>query len=557
MTDPVTPPVLIVEPTRGFRIWRTDEIYTTADNPGRYVPNVGDGVWDWMQGMFKVTAVDYTTGESTIAKWNPPADPNVNSNEDILLGAGPGTQSESYRAYLDDSVVPHTLALDSRLHIYGTTAKNIKIFRGTNISETTGEVISAFYDQNGSLLGENIPLELVVMPGITNVAVKTPMVGYTMQSLPDGEVVTAVVYDDAGGVVSIAKLLIKNTAFVRTTDASMKYITGISVDTPFLSDTDPKRIEYPINMPIDGLNLMGVVTYSDGSQLRMPIDGTKFSLYGLNAYIATIQGQEVPLVLSYLLSPGEFSYILTPSPDKHISVPYRAVTLQADGAYSIKIFAYPVWIDALNGYRLEYFLYNLDRQAVYRVTNLIQMASGSAAFNPIVFGATQKIVVAVDLNRVDSRFAAYRHVQTLEITLLANGDEHNLENWTVGFSPGQTPPYGAGVKAIAQFVNTNNWKLDLTSGCGTLEQWLEKVFYATQPLYDPMSEEKAPAPNFFKITSGNYSAELPIASWNSEITVGAAPIDGGCVFLEFFRRDPSTDLQLGVSGMIVHYADSP
>lgn len=555
MPTPTTPPVLIVDQNRGFRTWHISEIYVT-NGQGRYVPNVNDMVIDWVQGIYRVTAVDYTTGLSTLVRWTLPLNANEAIGEDILLGSGPGHISESFRAYLDTSVMPYTLALDSRLRFYGSTTSYIKIFLGEDIG-VNGQVISAFYDQSGTFVGDNIPLELVTMPDLTNRAVKTPMVGYTTQAMPDGEIVTVVAYDDAGQPTSIAKLLVKNTAFIRTTDQAMKYITDITVETPFLSATDPKKIEYPINMPVQNLNLIGVVNYSDGSKIRLPIDGTKFTMHGLENYIATIQGQEVPLVLSYRLAETEYSYILTPSPTKHISVPYKAVTLRNDGAYSVKLFAFPVWISALAGYRLEFFLYNLERQAVYNVTQFVEQAAGARAFNPIQYGVVQSIGVAVDLNRVDPRFAAYRHVQNFDITLVSNGNVHGQTNWTVGFTPGQNPPYGQNLRAISTFINVGNWQLDIRSGAANQTEWLNRVFYATQPLFDDQTEERAPEPNFFIVRSAGSSVELPISMWNSVITMTASPPDGGLITIEFIRRNATTDLQLGVAGMVVHYPDTP
>jgi hypothetical protein len=570
MADPITPPVLIVDKNRGYREWLASEIYT-GSGTGRYVPNVDDSVRDWTQGVLRVISVDYSTGLSVTKLWTPPNDPSAISDADILLGAGPGYQSESYRAYIDQSVLPHTLALDKRVHIYGSTASYIKLFRGTDIS-VTGEVVSQMYDSGGTFLGENIPLELVAVPAfqgrslitngtsvaelamdVTNMAIKTPKVGYTTKSFSDGDVVTAVVYDDAGGVVSIAKFLVKNTAFIRTTDASTKYIKSISVETPFLSQSDPKTIQYPINMPVSALNLIGVVTYSDGSQLRMPVDGTKFSMYGLQDFIATIEGQTMDVVLSYALSPGEVNYITESSPSKHIGEAYKVTTIKADGAYSIKLFVSPVWIDALNGYSLDYFLYNLDREDVYPVTNLVQMGSDSRAFNPTQYGTVQKISVGINLNEVDPSFANYRHVQEFDITLLKQGTDKTGDNWTVGYTSGQNPPYGVGVKAMAKFINVGNWQLDLSCGLTTVADWLNKVFYPTQPLFDPGSEAKAPAPNFFALVYGNTRLEVPISQWNSTIVMGETFVDGKVLNVEFFLRNASTDLQLGVSGMIVHF----
>ena len=564
MSNQVLPATVIVDPNRGYREWHISEIYS-PENPsskGQYVPNVDDSVRDWTQGILRVTAVDYTTGISILKKWSEPTDPGAVSDEDILLGAGPGTQSESYRCYLDQSVMPFSLSCDARLHFYGTGVSSVKIFHGTDISDN-GEVISQFYDSAGTLLGENIPVENVAMfqngvviPGNAaasyNQAVKAPKVGHTTRKMFDNEVVTVVAYNDAGEAVSQAKLLVKNTAFVRQTDKSLKYVASISVESPFLLTSDPHVIEYPINMPVDNLGLIGVVTYSDGSQLRIPVDGTKFAMPGLRNYVATIQGQTVDLMLSYQLSDYESAYLQTPAPNGRIVVPYQARTKESDGAYSVKLFAYPQWQDALTGYRMEYYLYNLDRQQVYRITNLVSNASNSAPFDPLLYGTKQRINVGVNMNEVDPLFDTWRHTQPIEVTLLRPGNNNSGDNWTIGYTAGQNPPYGLGVSALYTFIDVGNSTLDISCGCQTLEEWLDLVYYPTQPLFDARTETGPLEPNFMVVVSGNNRVEVPIASWNQQITVESTPGEGKLIYLEFLRKTANNDLQLAVAGLVSH-----
>lgn len=564
MSNPVLPSTVIVDPHRGYREWNIREIYSPSNpsSEGQYVPNPDDSVRDWTQGTLRVISVDYTTGISVLRKWSEPRDPGIIEDQDILIGTGPGHQSESYRVFLDQSVFPFTLSMDKALHFYGSTVSSVKVFLGTDISDN-GVVISQFYDTSGNLLGENIPVMLaavlpaygndgVVVSPPTNVAVKVPMSAHTTRSLPNGEVLTVVAYDDVGGAVSQRKLIVMNSGFIRQTDASRKYVASITLETPFLLTSDPQVIEYPINMPVDGLNLRGVVTYSDGSILKMPVDGTKFSLAGLRNYVATIQGQSVPLMLTYLLSPHESAYVHTPAPNGRISVPYMARTRSSDGAYSVKLFAYPTWVDQLNGYRLEYYLYNLDRQIAYRVTNLVTQANNSAAFDPLLYGVLQRINVGINMDEVDPLFASWRHTQMFEITLVRPGNLNVGDNWTVAFTAGQNPPYGENVKADWTFINVNNSTLDLSCGCETLEEWLQTLYYPTQPLFDPRSEVGPLVPNFFIVASGNVRVELPISQWNADITVGSVSGEGRLVFVEFIRKMSDNDLQLSVAGLIMH-----
>ncbi|MND14790.1 hypothetical protein D3C80_49830 [compost metagenome] len=548
--------VPITDPNRGHRRWRKDEIYTGPTGTGRYVPNVNDEVWDWVTGLWQVIAVNLLTGLSQLKQYEPPKTGSEVSDEDVLLGVGHEHQNESYRVYLDTSVTPHVLAIDSRLRVYGTTVASVKIFWGTDISDES-KVISAMYDHGGTLLGENIPLELVQIPNnpdssvpsAINYAVKSPMVGYTLQKLPDNEVVTAVLYDDVGNVTSISKLLVMNTAFIRTTDASKRYITSIHLESPFLSEGDDSLLKFAINMPIDALNARGVVTYSDGSRKIMPVDGTKFNLYGLQNFIATIVGQKVELALSYKLSAEEYVYGASVNVTKHMSVPYWATTTRMDGAYSVKLFCFPEWIDATMGYKLRWFLFNLNRSDFLEVTDKVTFALNSNPFDPTSYGPIQRINVGINMSDIDSNYTNWRHAQTIGVALLAPGNT-DTNGWNIEYFPGQTELYGKGLRARAKFINVNNWLLKIDSGYLLKELWIKDVFYNAQPLVNTQSETQAPEPNYFMLMINDKEFAYPIDRWNTELQVPEVPKDGKPVFIRFVKRLQEGDLQLGMGGMV-------
>ena len=554
--------VPIGDPNRGHRRWLKSEIYTGPSGTGAYVPNVDDEIWDWATGLWRCVAVNLSTGLSQLSQYIPPNTGESVSDEDILLGVGPGYQSESYRVYLDTSVIPHVLAVDSRLRVYGTSVSAIKVFWGTDISDES-KVISAMYDHGGTLLGENIPLELVQMPtnphsgvpSAINYAVKTPMVGYTNQQLPDNEVVTVVMYDDVGNVTSLAKLLIMNTAFIRTTDASKKFITSVHLESPFISEGDDSLLKFAINMPVEALNARGVVTYSDGSRKILPVDGTKFNLYGLQNFIASIVGQKIELVLSYKLSAEEYVYGASASLQKHLSVPYWATTTRLDGAFSVKLFCFPQWVDGVVGYRLRWFLFNLNRSEFFEVTSLVTFGVNSNPFDPTSYGPIQRVDVGINMNDLDSSYANWRHSQRVGIALLAPGNEVS-NGWNIEYTPGQAELYGKGLRAITTFVNVNNWKLKIDSGIELQSTWLQKVFYNAEPLVNTQSETRAPEPNHFVLMIAGQEFTYPIDRWNTELVVPVAPATGEPLFIRFIRRLPEADLQLGIGGMIALQVDA-
>lgn len=540
------------DPNRGWKIWQDKEIYVPGGE-GRYVPNVDDLIWSKNNGWYTVTSVDYTSGVSQWIPWYPPRQNEFVGLEDILLGSGPGRASESYRAYLDTSVVPFTLSFDSRLKLYGTTNRYMKVFLGTDTNENTGKVISAYYDQSGNHLGENIPLEVVGMENINNYAIQTPVVGYTMTRMNDGEVVTAVIYDDAGVVRSENYVTIKNSSFIRSVDQSLEYITGISLDSPYLSPSDPSTLEVPINMVVANIPMRGVVTYNSGRTVNYNLDGGKMALLGIENYIATRLGKTVPVSLRYKMGSNEYSYDMTASVNGHISVRYNVRTADPVNAYSVKLYAYPEWVDAVYGYRLRFFLTNLERQNIWEVTPHVEAGSGTRAFNPTEYGTLQRVTFMVDLSKVDSLFThSYHHTESFEFFLLGPPNTQDDTSWEIGFEPNQDPRYGIDTVAKIGFVASNNWSVDLTSGCTTLEQWLEKVYYLTDPLYNTRTEDRAITPTHFYLRVGNHRELFPISQWGTILTMHEGLETGKCVYLEFIRRTSNNDLQLSVTGMAVH-----
>lgn len=541
----------IYNPTARFTVWALTEIYQGTVGENRYVPKIGDLVKDMNLGLeFKVTSIDPSTLISTLQPINTIQSGDF-TDEDLLLGVGPGTQSDTYRVYIDKSVIPYSLAVDARLNVAGTMASYCRIFRGADLTEG-GDVISGFYNPQGDLLSDMIPLEIVYIPAGGNISIKTVPVCHTMDDIPDGEVVTAVIYSDAGHVVSKRQLLVENTSFIRASSSPAKYITGISLECPFLSSSDNRLINLPINVLLTGINMLGVVHYSDGSLVKMPVDGTKFALLGLDGYVATVVDQQASLVLRYRLSSDEVVYGHGVGEFPHISETYKIKTAQADGSYSVKLFCYPIWIDSVNGYTLRWYMYNADRSVTYNVTGLVEISSTGPAFNPILYGVNQRLYVAVNLQEVNGSYRDYRHIQTVEIILWGPGTERDDTNWSIAFDIGQNPPFGTDPHhALLEFVNAGFYRLNLTSGAADLDEWLERMYTRTKPLIDQQRELQAPVPTHFRMRFGVYDLEFPIAEWNITKEIGSGLSDNGTVFIEFIKRTSLSDLQLSVSAMPV------
>jgi hypothetical protein len=221
------------------------------------------------------------------------------------------------------------------------------------------------------------------------------------------------------------------------------------------------------------------------------------------------------------------------------------------------MFIYPVWQNPVQGYALRFFLYNLDRKDVYDVTNLVEAGGSGPAFQPTLYNTQQDLAFAVQMNQVDSSFAAWRFAQTIGITLLRPGNDQSGDNWWVQYSPGQNPPYGVTTKALSTYVEVNNWSVDLTNGQTDFNTWLNQVYYAAQPLYDSRSEVQAPQPNIMALVVDGTTYEFPITSWNLPFTITQTLTEGDDIFVEWIYRDGQNDLQLGCSAFIIHLTGVP
>ena len=545
--------VPIYNPNSRWTVWRLEEIYMGQQGASRYVPNLDDYVIDISTNdTYIVDVLNMSTLVPTLKLVTSVASGNITTT-DLLLGVGPGTQSDTYRVYIDKSVMPFTMAVDARLRVAGTMAKTAMIFKGSALTNNE-KVISGVYDQTGNLIGQSLTLELVAMPAGQNISIKTVPVCYTTEDLTDGEIVTIVCYSDSGHVVSKRQLLIENTAFIRSSNSSLKYIAGITLETPFLSSSDPTLIQYPMNVPVSGLNLIGIVHYSDGSSLRMPVDGTKFSIFGFSGFISTIIGQKIPIVLTYNLSSTEIAYGANVGQDKFISQSYRATTVKANGAFTVKLFGYPVWIDAVNGYRIEWYIYNLDRNLSVKVTPYVTFNVNSRVFNPILYGVTQQLSVSINLKDVNGSFDSYIHVQTVSFSLLAPGGARST-NWTVAFDPNQNPAFGQNNFASTTLINQNLCKIKVDSGATNLDDWLERLYYRIKPLTDEARELNAPRPNYFRLIVEGQTFEYPIAEWNSEHSIGVVAPNNGTVFIKFFIRTNTDDIKLAVSALPIYQSN--
>lgn len=539
-TDGISP---IYQPEARWCTWSMDEVYFGQQGLNKFVPKVNDYVEDTASNVtYKVTSIDSVTLIPTLVQIS--TDGNIiPGDDDPLVSSGPGVPSDTYRVYLDKSVTPYTFSVDMGLKIPGSMSSYAKIFKGTNTGQD-GQVLSFLYDQAGNFLTNNVPLELAQSSNDVNHTIKSVAVCYTNQELVNGEIVTLVIYSSSGGVVYKRRLIVENTTFIRSVSSSQKYISHISLKSPFLSVSEDHVLDYPLNANISSLNMIGVVHYSDGSTIELPVDGTKFVMHGLQSYVSTVPGQRINLALTYNLSPDETAY-------GPMTVAYFINTVTQQGAYTVKLYPYPVWVDSVNGYRLRWFMLNLDRNVFTEVTNLVTFNNPNTFFDPLSYGTLQRLSVRINLKDVSGSYKSYIHTQIVDVVLRNQGTERTT-NWTVSTNPGQTQPYGVGIHAQGKVINSNLGNLKLSSGFTNLNDWLTGVYFNTKPLTDVRLEAVAPTPTHFSVIVAGIPYEFPITAWNDVLAVGGGIVVNSTLIVKFIKRTGITDMVLSVAGMAIY-----
>ena len=546
-----------------WKTWNINEIYLGRNAEGKYIPKIGDMVVE-IVGVkitrYIVTGINWTNGVAQLTREESTIYNNTFIEKDVLIGMNGTAGLSSYICYVDKTTAPYRLTVDQRLFVPGSMTTRCRIIKG-NLLISDGEIISRSYDTNGQLSRNWIDMELAAvvqisdLPVVENVTIKTIKPAYTTHNIKTGEFVTAVFYNDEGFQVHKQQLVIEETSFIVPLEASTNYITSISIKSPFIANDQDRIIRFPLNVPLSGLNLIGVVHYLDGSTREYPVDGRKFKVMGFTNFVATRPGVRIPITFTYALSANEHNYQATVGSGRHIALNYEAITTEVDGSYGVRLFGYPFWVDASRGYELKWYLYNLNRDMAIDVTSMVRINAAVSSYDPVAYGRRQTLSVSLDLRRVSSQFRSYIHTQAIELTIMRQGTER-LTNWKISYTPGQPIEYGEGLYASAYFLSTGRWRLNLKSEITSLSEWLNRVYHATRPLSNPQTENAAPEPTHFAVISGTTELRYPIENWDRDIIINRDLVISSTLMIKFIRVTSSgRELDLACAGLPIYEVD--
>lgn len=542
--------VPIYEPNSPWRQHNIKNLYFGQIGDKKYIPNVDDLAHDLENGeVWKVVELD----PLYVPKLEPYyfSTSSTTTITDKFISSGPGAQASTAFLYVDKNTIPYECNIDRRYVINAVNAAYCKVFSGSVLTGSEN-VISCVYDQAGNLTTNNVELELVKMPNGQNYASKTIKTFFTNFDLLDNDQVSVVVYNANGTVVSKKTFMVEDSSFIRDTDINTKYISHISLKSPFISNTNPNVLEIRKNTPVSSLELIGRIHYNSGEIQEYPVDNTKFSLRGLENFIATIEGQTVPVTLMYTLSSSEVVYGANRATDKFLSENYKITVRDQLPVYNLKLLCYPVWINEVSGYRLEWFMINQERNKIYSATNAVVINPNSQPFNPILYGVSQELSVSVYLDKISSQLAHYKHVQTCSVTLLSTAVNSNPDTyWITTTTPNQLDPYGRNAVARSKFINQNLYELKIDCEEEDVESWLKRTYNRTYPVFDPDIETGPVKPNLFSININGREDIYPIQDFNQTFTYNQLITPNTNVYIKFIKRISGQDKLLSICGMLI------
>ena len=533
--------------TDPWRIWNAKDIFDGSYGSGKYVPKVGDWVAFEDGTSFiqkRVTSISDVLIASYVTLNETTTSAGL-SESDIIFGVGPGSVSDIYRLYINKNVFPYTLTVDRGVIIPGSTSSFCQIvLNAQNLDapepENSVNVISALYNSAGQYQTNRIPLELAAVEG-QNFYLKVVTSCYSTLALNNNDVVTLIVFTPDGHVAYKRQLMVENTSFIKSVNTATKRIVGVSLESPFVSLTTDHLIEVPVNVPVASLQLLGVVTYSDGTKKRYAVGSNGFTISGLGQFVSVYPGENFSIILNYeMKTDGSETAISGLSADgKTVIARYAVRTVAPNNTYGIKLMVYPVWNRVTNAYQLEWFMLNLDRNVCQRVTDGVRV---SPTFQPQSYGPTQQLSARLNFQSdVPGFYSNYMHTQAVDVTLFNTPftDIGRTMTYKVGNNESVSHPiYGTNLYATIAAHDTLTTDVNISCGLTNRADWIQQVYRQTYPVYNPLIESMAPDPTHFKVCGvrGEYeTGYLPFTQWANSITVGAVLQTLDTVVVKFYK----------------------
>jgi len=530
------------------------DLHPPEDQTKYVVPGEGWLVVDMKNNqLLKVDYVDYQgkTLKATLSAWNPRTNDGDTAEQDWIYGLPGGPMAGEAVLAIDYSVRPNRAQCDSTIMRPG--AAYARVFLGSTAEKSNN--ISAQYDKSMIMISDKVPVKLAEIVDRTNKMIMTTgpfSVTKNDQEMPDGTRCWLVFYDEGDGFIPPAQpLMVQHSSYMRDHQLGVKYVTAVELLSPWFTDTtNPQLLNLPVNLLLGSVEFRAVKHYSDGSTSEPEaVNGTNFALHGLGEYRPSWPGQTAELTLVGKFAKDEQAYLPQPGNPDFMAVTYNILVGAVEGAYSPRLYTFPVWSPTIKGYRLQHWLYDLDRQIATDVSQFVTFNQSSEPWRPTAYGISQSLIFNLNLRDVSKQYESVVFKQHVGITLYAdvNGPGKRFD---VSFAEDKPAYQGKFVKVKNAGVATT---FSVDNGFATQEEWLTGMYRSVLPSYNRLEEDKAPNPTHFDLVhEDGRKWRHPIADWNKQNVISIEFGKGRGWFIHWLLRSSSgSELQLATTGVTV------
>lgn len=549
------------------RVWYIDQIFDpdvhpVADMAKYIVPYEGELVHDVPnKRMLEVKHVDkYATWKTTFANYFLLAE-KTDSDYDLFPQHEYGFLQGELALAIDYEVRPAVARVDA--NAVAPDAAYALLYKGNTIGDK-GQIISASYTGQ-DFIDNKISVTPIVLDNLENKVImgcNSFSVQLNKEELKNGTRCTLVYYDAAGRPIPPTyPVVVQQCAYLRDHQLSRRYVKSVELVSPwFTNSTKPNTLFIPINLPLKQVEFRARVHYNDGSVEEQPVNsfnGTSgFTLHGIDQYKPTTPGQvSEAVVLTYVFKEHEQALIAQPGQPNHISEVYEIVATPSKGAYSPRMYIYPYWTAAA-GWQFKGFLTDLERKYCRDVTDIMVLNDASPVFQGQKYGEEQSLIFNLNMRDVSAIYEPWAFVQHVTITLYNPGNAVGRK-WDVRHSYSR-PPFSN--MNLEYWTETGGVNKSRFGDVADDQSFLDKGYWAFEPMLDPRAEVLAPAPTHFDIVrvNGTSRTAIPIAEWNNLPLANMALNNGEGIYIRWTRRDATgTELQLGVSAAVCKLITAP
>lgn len=422
-TTVVSAPICVPQyrPNERWQMRRVQDTYTGPDGIGTDVPHVDDLIIDLESGsLSKVVKVNL---ESDYLYETVPYAFGVDDDDPLTPPAS--FLKDPHRVYIDYERIPSLMHVDTQMLICSAHAAYAKIFEGTEIYREDLCISLMYNDDRSSVISNRVPLTVVALDSHESHHVKAVDPCWISRELSDGDLLTVAFYTDEGVLIRKSSAVTEIVSWLGDMHNDSKFVTGLRVQSPYLSVTEPNTLIVPRNTSYDALHITGKVIYRSGREVLLGASGDPLKVLGVEAYRPESQPRLFDMGLRY--SVGREESAIATKCDKFVLQPFQIRLVDWESMPSLTLFPMLSW--GGDRFVLRWWGLSVDTPFSMDVTEWVRTYEGPE-FVGNAYEVRQNLRVTV--NSQDIPDATMVTMATLDLTIeLFNPAADGAHDWFI------------------------------------------------------------------------------------------------------------------------------